>query len=144
MLLLLGRVAELRTSMRTVVTNGSSVVCLSVCLSQSWALQNHWSDRDAVWIVDSGGPKETWRVRWCAHWRNLENTIELSMCGGDAAFLSYYTLLYCQYCGPISWTTCYYHYYCRPYYCRPLYWCRYINQPAVFVCLSIRSTAFEL
>jgi len=26
----------------------------------------------------------------CAHWRNLANTIEPSMCGGDAAFLSNY------------------------------------------------------
>ena len=25
-----------------------------------------------------------------AHWRNLANTVELSMCGGDAAFLSNY------------------------------------------------------
>jgi len=25
-----------------------------------------------------------------AHWRNLANTIEQSMCGGDAAFLSNY------------------------------------------------------
>jgi len=25
-----------------------------------------------------------------AHWRNLENTIEVSMCGGDAAFSSNY------------------------------------------------------
>jgi len=29
-------------------------------------------------------------VRWGAHWRHLANTIELSMCGGDAAFLSNY------------------------------------------------------
>jgi len=25
------------------------------------------------------------KQRWVAHWRNLANTIELSMCGGDAA-----------------------------------------------------------
>jgi len=29
-------------------------------------------------------------IRWGAHWRNLANTIEPSMCGGDAAFLSNY------------------------------------------------------
>jgi len=28
--------------------------------------------------------------RWGAHWRNLANTIEPPMCGGDAAFLSNY------------------------------------------------------
>jgi len=35
-------------------------------------------DRDAVWFTH--GPKETWG----AHWRNLANTIELSMFGGPA------------------------------------------------------------
>jgi len=39
--------------------------------------------------MDLGGPKETC-VRWGTYWRNLANTIELSMCGGDAAFLSNY------------------------------------------------------
>jgi len=34
-------------------------VCLSVGLSQSWALQNGWTDRDAVWVVESDGPKES-------------------------------------------------------------------------------------
>ena len=30
-------------------------------------------------------------VRWkCTYWRYLENIIESSMCGGDAAFLSNY------------------------------------------------------
>jgi len=27
-------------------------------------------------------------IRWCAHWRNLANTIEPSMGGGDAAFFT--------------------------------------------------------
>jgi len=27
-------------------------------------------------------------VTWGAHWRNHTNTTELSICGGDAAFLS--------------------------------------------------------
>ena len=35
---------------------------------------------------------------WGAHWRHLANTIELSVCGGDAAL--------CQ----ITLTTCYYYY----------------------------------
>jgi len=29
-------------------------------------------------------------IRWDADWRHLANTTELSMCGGDAAFLSNY------------------------------------------------------
>jgi len=33
------------------------VVCLSVCLSRSWAYKNSWTDRDAAWIVDSCGPR---------------------------------------------------------------------------------------
>jgi len=42
--------------------------------------------------MDSGGPKKLKKacVRRGAHYRNLANTIELSMCGGDAAFLSNY------------------------------------------------------
>jgi len=47
------------------------------------------TDRDAVWVVDSGGSKEAY-IRWGLHWRHLGNTIEPSMCGGDAAFLSNY------------------------------------------------------
>jgi len=34
-------------------------------------------------------------IRWAAHWHNLANTIEPSMCGGDAA------------CCQITLTTCY-------------------------------------
>ena len=39
--------------------------------------------------MDSGWPKEAC-IRWGAHWRNLANTIESSICCGDAAFLSNY------------------------------------------------------
>jgi len=107
--------------------------------------KNGWTDRDAVWNVNSGGPKEpcirwdpvriapcqgailgertcpgmphntlpwvvqkwlngsrcrlTCRlgyrhkeacVKWSAHWRYLADTVEPSMCGDDAAFLSNY------------------------------------------------------
>ena len=31
------------------------------------------------------------RVRWEAHWRHLVNTIEPSVCGDDAAFLTNYS-----------------------------------------------------
>ena len=55
--------------------------------------KNGWTDRDAVWVVDSGGSKKAC-IRWGAHWRHLANTIEPSMCGGDA--------VYCQ----ITLTTC--------------------------------------
>jgi len=34
-----------------------------VCLSQSWACKNGWTDRDTIWILDLGGPKEP-RIRW--------------------------------------------------------------------------------
>ena len=40
-----------------------SVVCRSVGLLRSWALQIEWTDRDAVWVMDSGGSMEpciTW------------------------------------------------------------------------------------
>ena len=52
----------------------SSGVCRSVCLSRSWALQNGWTDRAAVWDAKSGGSRKTcivyghhigatWRIR---------------------------------------------------------------------------------
>jgi len=41
------------------------------------------------WVVDSAGAK-TASIRWGAHWHNLANTIEPSVCGGDTAFLSNY------------------------------------------------------
>jgi len=41
----------------------SPSVCLSVSLSHPWALQNGWTDRDAVWVEDSGGPREPC-IRW--------------------------------------------------------------------------------
>jgi len=34
-------------------------VCLSIGLSQSWSYKNSWTDRDAIWSVDSGGHKES-------------------------------------------------------------------------------------
>jgi len=49
--------------------------------------KNGWTDQDAVWVVDSDGPKEGC-VTWDAYWRNLANTIEPSVCCGDAAFWS--------------------------------------------------------
>jgi len=44
----------------------SSVVCLSVCLSvchTSEPCKDGCTDRDAVWVQDSGGPKEPY-IRW--------------------------------------------------------------------------------
>jgi len=46
--------------------------------------KNGWTNRDAVWIVDSDGPKEAC-IRCDAHWCHLANTIEPSMWGDDAA-----------------------------------------------------------
>jgi len=37
-------------------------VCLSVCHDRE-SCKNWWTDRDAVWVVDSGGPKEP-----CTRW----------------------------------------------------------------------------
>jgi len=57
-----------------------SVVCLSVCLSvchDREACKNGWTDQDAVWDVDSDGPKEAC-IRLGAHWRPLANTTEPS------------------------------------------------------------------
>jgi len=51
--------------------------------------KNSWNDWDAVSGMDSGWPKEAC-VSWGAHWHILANTIEWSMCGGDAAFLTNY------------------------------------------------------
>ena len=68
-------------------------ICRSgACMASSCyeLCRNGWTDRDAVWVVDSGGLKETWG----AHWRNLANATEPSVCSGDAAL--------CQ----ISLTTC--------------------------------------
>jgi len=39
------------------------VIRLCVCWSRSWALQKNWTDRDADWRVDSGGPKEPC-IKW--------------------------------------------------------------------------------
>jgi len=44
----------------------SSVVCWLVCRSacrSSEPCKNGWTNRDAVWVEDSGGPREP-RVRW--------------------------------------------------------------------------------
>jgi len=58
--------------------------------------KNGWTDRNAVWDVDSGrGPKEACS-RWGAHWCNLANTIEPSVCSGDAG-LCQITLTTCLY-----------------------------------------------
>ena len=53
-----------------------------------WAVQNGWTDQDAVCIVYSGGARDVFHAG--AHWRHLANTIELYMCGSDVAFLSNY------------------------------------------------------
>jgi len=44
--------------------------------------KNGWTDRDAVWALDSDGAKEAC-IRWSARWRHLANTTELSMCERD-------------------------------------------------------------
>jgi len=57
LLLLLGRIEVLRTSMRPTVTDRVAWrACLSVCHS-SKPCENGGTDRDAVWELDSGGPE---------------------------------------------------------------------------------------
>ena len=66
-------------------------VCRELC-------KNGGTDRYTVWVVDWSGPKEAHVQSYLpggrAHWCNLVNTIELSVCDGDAAL--------CQ----ITLTTC--------------------------------------
>ena len=57
-----------------------------------WAVQNGWTNRDPVWVVDSGGPKKA-----CITWgctltpSGLANlTTKSSMCGGFAVVMSNY------------------------------------------------------
>ena len=59
--------------------------------------ENGWISWFAVWIVDSGGPKEAQIQSYSPGGANLSSTIEPSMCGGDAA------------CCQITLTTCYYY-----------------------------------
>jgi len=46
--------------------------------------KNGWTDRNAVWVVESDGPKEAC-VTMGARWRHMANTTEPSLCCGDAA-----------------------------------------------------------
>jgi len=61
------------------------------------------SDQDALWVVDSGGPKKAC-IRWGAHKSHLANTTEPSMCGGDAAILSNYFDHLFTWCSMVSWS----------------------------------------
>jgi len=57
----------------------------------------HQHGADAYWGVLDGG----------AHWRNLANTIEPSMCGGNATLSNYFDhLFYKCFDGRIMWTHC--------------------------------------
>ena len=52
-------------------------------------MQKWLTVRDAVWDMDSGGPRKH-VLHGGAHWRHMANKTEPSMCGGDADFLSNY------------------------------------------------------
>jgi len=74
-------------------------VCRELC-------KNGWTDRDAVWVVESGGSKEE-RVTWGAQCSHLANTTGPSVCGGDAIFCQI-TLTTCYFVVPwgrLSWLT---------------------------------------
>jgi len=61
--LFLGRIAVLRAYMRPIVTDGVAwSVCRSVCHDRE-PCRNCWTDRDAVWVMDSGWPTEAC-IRW--------------------------------------------------------------------------------
>ena len=64
-------------------------VCLSIGRSVTVVSPEKTAERDAVWVVDSDGPKEAC-LTWSAHWRHLANTIEPCACVGNAASLSNY------------------------------------------------------
>jgi len=55
-----------------------------------WPCKNDWTSQDALWDVDSGGPKEPC-IRWGAHWRHLVNSTEY-----------HWTVLVCRQCGFLS------------------------------------------
>ena len=61
----------------------SSVICLSVC-HVNYPCKNGWTNRDAIWDMDMGGPEKAC-IRCSAHWRHLVNVIEQSMHRGNAA-----------------------------------------------------------
>ena len=66
--------------------------------------KNGWNDRGHVWDVNWVGSKEAYVLDGVSHWRNLANTIEPSMYGGDAVFLSNYTVISCSYsCALVFW-----------------------------------------
>jgi len=70
---------------------GIGTFCHALC-------RNGCTDRFAVWVEDSGWPKEAkfngirQVAPMCphgrAHWRHLANTTELCVCGGDAVFVN--------------------------------------------------------
>jgi len=51
-------------------------VSLSVCRDRE-SYKSDWTDRHAIWDVDSDGPKK-WYWWGCTHWRHLANTIDRS------------------------------------------------------------------
>ena len=77
--LLLGRIPILRRC--DLLLQRSSMFCLSVGLSVGlpclWAVQKQLSGRDAVWVVDLGGPKEPC-IRWC-QWHHFSQSLCLSL-----------------------------------------------------------------
>ena len=54
-------------------------VCLSVRVLIGLTTENHLTDREPVWGVDSCGPKG-----WGTFWRHKANTVERSVFGDDA------------------------------------------------------------
>jgi len=82
MILLLGCTAVLRTWMRPIVTDWIAwSVGLFVCHS-SEPCKNGWTDRDAVWVEDSGGPMEP-----CIRWGSRSAPVERSKFEGKKGVL---------------------------------------------------------
>jgi len=85
----LGRITVLRTyKMRRNICYRCSVVCL--CHDRE-PCKNRQTGRDALLIgmLTRLSPRNH-VLNWDTYWRNLANTTELSMCGGDTAFLLNY------------------------------------------------------
>jgi len=79
-LLLLGRITHAHHTMQFTATDFVTwSVCLCLCTGHDQEpSKNCWTNGDAIWGVESWGPKEP-SIRWGAHWRHLANMLDWSL-----------------------------------------------------------------